>query len=93
VSPREHSGIFFFALCVAYLFFLVWRMSLLRQPGIPFWQIVVAGPFLFLTPERYFRDGHHGAPWRFMLWWAIGATAIFLLAAQIQKWIGVAAAA
>lgn len=85
MSTKDYFGVFASALCVAYLFLLLWRMSRLVRPVVSFWQMLIAGPLLFLSPERYFREGQYGAPWRYMLWWVLGSTTILLVAARIQK--------
>ena len=48
-----------------------------RDPKYSVSQILLFGPRLFVSPEKYFLPGRHSTPWRALLLWLV-STVILL---------------
>jgi hypothetical protein len=88
MAPKEIIELSGGGLLVAYLLFLLWRMSTHRRPDISGAELLLAGPMLFIRPERYFPEGKLRKPWRYFAWWFIGAALIVATTYQVAEMAG-----
>lgn len=68
--------IFFLGSAIALAISLVYLVAA-RQPRYTVTEILLAGPFLFLSPEEYFRAGQNSRPWRALLIWLVPSITLF----------------
>jgi hypothetical protein len=84
LSPREIFLLAVLVLTVAILLVQISRLTALRRPGVTAASIVLAGPFLFIYPERYFLDGRGSAPWRMLGWFVSWVVLVGFLARYLH---------
>ena len=53
-----------------------------RDPKRSVSEIILSGPLLFVSPERYFRPGRRSAPWRGLLIWLVPTIMLFWAVVQ-----------
>jgi hypothetical protein len=70
----------FVVLSVLLLFVQLIRLVSLRRSDISVARFLIAGPFLFTSPDSYFRAGAASAPWRMMLYWVLWVAGVLALA-------------
>ena len=70
----------FVVLSVLLFFAQLLRLVSLRRPDISVSRFLIAGPFLFTSPDTYFRAGAASAPWRMMLYWVLWLAGVPALA-------------
>ena len=86
MRPREYVGLVASILALAYLIYLLWRMTSHRRRDRSATDLLLAGPILFLRPQQYFPEGKLTTPWRFFVWWIAGATTIAVIAHVVARW-------
>ena len=86
-SLEDAFGLGWFVLSAGFLAYLLVRLVALRRNGLTAGDFLLAGPMLFVYPDRYFADGHGSAPWRALLYWALWLLVSFPLSRAIPDWL------
>jgi O-antigen/teichoic acid export membrane protein len=81
---RDLFGVAAFVLTGVVLVIQLSRLRSLRRQKVSVAALLMAGPMLFLHPDRYFRDDHLSAPWRMLLWFVLWIGVVAVVGAWFQ---------